>query len=70
MRDMLAQYFLFHLAQRRARRRDLRDDVDAVAVGLDHAGDTADLAFEAAKPFQRRGLAVFFHHCYIPPQGI
>ena len=38
--------------------RDLRDDVDAVAVVLDHAGEPAHLAFDAVQPFERRRLAV------------
>jgi hypothetical protein len=36
--------FLLDAAQRRPRRRDLGDDVDAVAVALHHAGEAANLA--------------------------
>jgi len=44
--DMVFQDFLLDPPQRRAYRRDLRDDVDAVAVTLDHAGDPAHLALD------------------------
>ena len=37
MRDVVAENFLLGAAQRRPDRRDLRHDVDAVAVFLDHA---------------------------------
>ena len=36
MRDVVTQDFLLHTPQRRARRRDLRDDVDAIAIIFDH----------------------------------
>jgi hypothetical protein len=52
MADMILQYLLLDPPQRSAYRRDLRDDVDAVAVTLDHAGDPAHLTLdpvEAAK---------------------
>ena len=39
-----------HLVERGLRRRDLREDVDAVAVVLDHPFDPADLAFDALQP--------------------
>jgi hypothetical protein len=50
--DMILQDFLLDSPQRSAYCRDLRDDVDAIAVSLDHAGDSAHLALdpvEAAK---------------------
>jgi hypothetical protein len=37
MRDVLAQDFFLDTFQRRAHSRDLRDDVDAVTILLDHA---------------------------------
>ncbi len=51
MRHMVAQDFLLDAAQRRAHRGDLRDDVDAIAVVLDHAGEPAHLALDAVEPF-------------------
>jgi hypothetical protein len=50
--DMILQNLLLDSPQRSAHRRNLREDVNAVAVALDHAGDSADLALdsiEAAK---------------------
>jgi hypothetical protein len=68
--DVIAQDFLFQTPQCSADRRDLRDDVDAVAVVLDHARDSADLAFDPIEPFRARCLDVLSHVQYIPPYGI
>ena len=49
---MILQDLLLDPPQGGAYCRDLRDDVDAIAVSLDHAGDSAHLALdpvEAAK---------------------
>jgi 5-methyltetrahydropteroyltriglutamate--homocysteine methyltransferase len=70
MRHMIAQDFLFGTPQRRADRADLRHDIDAVALVLDHAGEAPHLAFDAVEPLQRCRLAVFCHAVYIPPGGI
>ena len=53
MGDVAAQDFLFHPAQRRPHRADLRHDVDAIALVLDHAGEATHLAFDAAEPLER-----------------
>jgi len=50
MRDVVAQDFFLDTAQRRAYRADLRHDVDAITVVLDHAGEPAHLAFDTAQP--------------------
>ena len=44
VRDMVAQDFLLDPAQGGARRRNLRDHVNAITVILDHAGEAANLA--------------------------
>ena len=49
MADMVAKYLFFKTPQCRAHRRDLRDDVDAVAVLVDHARQAADLALDPAQ---------------------
>src|SRR6266545_1121925 len=49
MGDVILQNFLLGPPQRRAHRRDLRDDVDAIAVLLHHAGEPAHLAFDPAQ---------------------
>jgi len=67
MRDMVAQDFLFDSAQRRAHRGNLRDDVDAVAVVLDHAREPAHLAFDTVETLERGGLVIGSHTGYIPP---
>ena len=59
MRHVIAQDFLLDPAQRRAHRADLRHDVDAVAVVLDHAGKPAHLAFDALQPLEGCRLASF-----------
>ena len=70
MGDVILQHLLLDPAQRGAHRRDLRDDVDAVAVLLDHLRQAADLALDPAQPFLTGCLDVFPHAAYIPPQGI
>ena len=40
--------------ERCAHRRQLRDDVDAVAIVLHHARDPAHLTFDAVQSFQHR----------------
>src|SRR5690348_10014379 len=49
MIGMGLQQFILDLAQRGLDGLDLRQDVDAIAIFLDHAGDTADLALDAGK---------------------
>src|SRR6202011_5968591 len=56
--------------QRGPHRRNLRDDIDAVTVVVDHFGQAADLAFDPAQPFLTGCLDVFSHGPYIPLQGI
>ena len=46
--DVVLEDLLLGAAQSRPHRRDLGDDVDAVAVVLDHAGEPAHLALDAA----------------------
>ena len=52
MGDVVAQDFLLDPAQRRAHRGDLRHDVDAIALVLDHAGEAAHLALDAVEPLR------------------
>src|SRR6202012_4072529 len=46
------------------------DDVDAIAVVLDHARKPADLAFDSFEPFQAGRLDLLAHQVHIPPRGI
>ena len=52
MADVLPENFLFEAPQRGAGRRDLRHDVDAVAIVLDHAGEAANLSFDPVEALQ------------------
>jgi hypothetical protein len=47
MRDMVGKDFILGSAQCGARRRQLGDDVDTIAVVLDHAREPAHLAFDS-----------------------
>ena len=47
MRNVVAQNLLLDPAERGAHRGNLRDDVDAVAVLLDHPRETARLPLDA-----------------------
>ena len=69
MGDMIAQDFLLRAAQRRTHGRDLRDDVDTVAIVLDHPGEAADLSFDAFEPLERGSLDIVAHEPYIPLRG-
>src|SRR5262245_59976116 len=70
MGDVVLQHLLLDPPQRGANRRDLRDDVDAVAVPVDHFREAADLALDPAQAFLTGCLDVFPHAAYIPPEGI
>jgi hypothetical protein len=61
MRDVIPQDFFLGAAQGGTHRRDLRDDVDAVAILVDHARQAANLTFDAAETFFDRRLDVFLH---------
>jgi hypothetical protein len=70
MADVIAQHLFLDPPQRRANRRDLRDDVNAIAVLLDHFGQPAHLTLDAAEPLLNRRLDVFLHAAYIPLHGM
>ena len=70
MRDVIPQHLLLDTPQRRPHRRYLGDDVDAVAVLVDHPGQAADLALDPAEAFLTGCLDVFSHTAYIPLQGM
>ena len=52
VRRMVGKNFLFGTPQRRADRRKLCHDVDAIAIVIDHAGKPANLALDPPQPFQ------------------
>lgn len=51
MRDMIAQDLFLDPPQCSSRRGDLRDDINAVAIVVDHTGEAAYLAFDPFKAF-------------------
>jgi hypothetical protein len=61
MLQVIAQDLLLDAVQRRTHGTDLRQHIDAVAVILDHAGDAADLALDAAEP-GKLGFLYFLIH--------
>ena len=67
MGDMIAEDFFFHAPERGLDRRNLRHDIDAVTITVDHAGNTAHLAFDPAEATRARSLGRRLHSCYIPP---
>jgi hypothetical protein len=70
MRDVVAQYLLLDAPQSRPDGRYLRDDVDAISIFPDHAGNAADLPFDSIQSFRAGRLAVVSHDVHIPPCGI
>lgn len=70
MRHVIPEHFFLHTPKRGADRRDLRDDIDAVAILIHHLGQAADLALNPAQAFLTGCLDVFAHGLYIPLQGM
>lgn len=69
MGDVVLEDLLFNAPQGGADGRDLRHDVDAVAVLVDHLREATDLSFDPPEPFFARILDGFLHPPYIPPAG-
>ena len=69
MGDVIGQDLILGAAQRGAHRRELGDDVDAIAVVLDHAREPAHLALDPLEPFEYRRLGIGLHAGYIPLRG-
>ena len=67
MTQMIAQQRQRHRFERSRRRRNLREDVDAVDVLVDHPRDPADLPLRAAQPRQQRRLVVHIPVCHLVP---
>jgi hypothetical protein len=51
VRHVISENFLLDAPQCRSNGSDLRDDVNAVAVFLDHSGQAAYLAFDPVEAF-------------------
>jgi hypothetical protein len=61
MRDMVAKNFLLDSPKRRPDGRNLRHDIDAIAVFFDHANDSADLSLDPAKALCTRSFRLILH---------
>jgi hypothetical protein len=70
MRHVILQNLFFDAPQRRPHGGNLRHDVDAITILLDHFGQAADLALDPAEAFLTGCLDVFSHGAYIPLQGM
>jgi hypothetical protein len=70
MRHVIPEHFFLDTPERGAHRRNLRDDIDAVAILIHHLGQAADLALDPAQAFLTGCLDVFAHALYIPLLGM
>src|SRR5437762_177563 len=70
MADVILQNLFLDPAQRGAHRADLRHDVDAVAILVDHLRKPAHLAFDPVQPFLAGCLDLVSHGVYVPLRGI
>src|SRR5207342_3164153 len=67
--QVIAQRLLLDAVERSAHGADLRQHVDAVAILLDHAGDAAHLALDAAEPGELGFLQSLIHALNYTPVG-
>lgn len=70
VRDMVGENFLLRTPECCLNCRNLRDDVDAIAIFFDHPGKAADLAFNPVESLERRRLDLLAHEFYVPLRGI
>lgn len=68
--DVVAQNLLLKPAEGHARSRNLRHDVNAVAILVEHFRQAAHLAFNAAQALLAPVLDVLSHGLHIPLAGI
>jgi len=69
MFEMVAQYPLLHSAQGRFDGANLRQDINAVAVFLDHARYAAHLPLDPAESGKLRSLGFAVHVLNYTPAG-
>ena len=70
MVNMITQNFFLRTSERCPNCRNLCDNVDAIAVFFDHAGEPTDLALDPFQSLDHRCLGSSLHTSYIPLQGI
>ncbi len=69
MGDVIGENLILGAPQRGAHRGELGDDVDAIAIVLDHAREPAHLALDPLEPLEHRRLGIRLHAGYIPLRG-
>jgi len=69
MLDVVLQDLVLDPLQGRAHRLELLDDIDAVAVVLNHTGNAADLAFDAVEAREAAFVGGLLHSGRILPEG-
>ena len=69
MRHMVLEHLVLDAPQGRPGGMDLRKDVYAVALLLDHAGDAADLPLDPAQPLEAIRVDSMFHALTYTPRG-
>jgi P-type Cu+ transporter len=62
---MVLEDFFLQPPQRSTRRRDLRDDIDAIPILFDHARDATHLSFDPVQSLRRFCLDVLAHDGYL-----
>jgi YHS domain-containing protein len=70
MGQVVSEHFFLDAPKRGPDRQDLGDNIDAIAVLVDHFGQAANLALDPAQAFSTGRLDVFSHDVYIPLQGM
>jgi hypothetical protein len=64
MSDMVAQEFFPYVAKGGPDGRNLRNNVDAISILLDHSHKATDLAFDPGESLKTGLLDVFAHRTY------
>jgi hypothetical protein len=67
---VIPEYLFLDAPERGPHGRDLRDDIDAIAILVDHPEEASNLALDPAQTLLTGRLDVFSHRPYIPLLGI
>jgi hypothetical protein len=70
MGNVILQNLLLNLQQGGTDSGDLRHNINAVAVFLDHTLQAADLSLDSRQPLCQFGFLIILHVDLIPPLGI
>lgn len=61
MRYVIAKDFFLHTRESRTNGRNLRDDVDAIAIVIDHTNKAANLTLDAVEALHAGYLGILLH---------